>query len=288
MKFAITLIALITMAVTANADFKVWQLAPNNHPSQMMGYVIQTQHGKIIMIDGGCPPDGEMIRDFVNARGGVVHAWFITHYHDDHTGALAELMTMPNAPKIEKVYMCHTKYEDAKKYDFVPEWADIIPKLDDGFKKLNIFPNTLVAGTEFIVDGVKIEVLRVANPAMHNNFGNNQSCVFKISDSKRSFIFLGDLGIEGGKELLASKYASKLKSDYCQMAHHGQNGCTREVYEAIAPKVCLWPAPAWLWDNDNGGGKGSGPWATLTVRGWMEELGVKTNYTEKDGIVEIK
>ena len=180
------------------------------------------------------------------------------------------------------------KYEDAKKYDFVPEWADIIPKLDDGFKKLNIFPNTLVAGTEFIVDGVKIEVLRVANPAMHNNFGNNQSCVFKISDSKRSFIFLGDLGIEGGKELLASKYASKLKSDYCQMAHHGQNGCTRDVYEAIAPKVCLWPAPAWLWDNDNGGGKGSGPWATLTVRGWMEELGVKTNYTEKDGIVEIK
>ncbi len=39
------------------------------------------------------------------------------------------------------------------------------------------------------------------------------------------------------------------------MAHHGQAGATKQLYEAIAPKICLWPTPEWLWNNDAGNGK---------------------------------
>ncbi len=284
MKKLLVLAALIGLLCSAShADFRLWQLSAHNHKIQMCGYVIQTEHGKIIMIDGGYLPDGEMVRDFVAERGGVVEAWFLTHYHNDHTGALSTILTDDKGPKINRVYIHPLDYDKVNIY----ENDRMIRILNDQFKEHNIFPLTLVAGTVFYIDGVKIEVLRVYNPDIHENFGNNAGSVFRISDSKRSVLFLGDLGVEGGRELLA-KYGNKLKSDYVQMAHHGQNGVEKDVYEAINPKVCLWPTPKWLWDNNRGKGYNTGPWKTVEVRGWMDELGVKTHYVSMDGILEIK
>ena len=72
------------------------------------------------------------------------------------------------------------------------------------------------------------------------------------------------------------------------MAHHGQAGASKELYEAISPKICLWPTPKWLWNNDSGMGENSGPWKTLETRTWMEELKVEKNYIAKDGNIVIK
>lgn len=71
------------------------------------------------------------------------------------------------------------------------------------------------------------------------------------------------------------------------MAHHGQAGVRRDVYLAIKPTICLWPTPRWLWENDKGQGQGSGPWRTLEVRQWMNELGVKTHKVTADGLARI-
>lgn len=38
------------------------------------------------------------------------------------------------------------------------------------------------------------------------------------------------------------------------MSHHGQQGATKELYECINPKICLWPTTDWLWNNDDGNG----------------------------------
>lgn len=85
---------------------------------------------------------------------------------------------------------------------------------------------------------------------------------------------LGDLGVEGGNELMSDCSLVDLQTDYMQMAHHGQCGVSKEFYDYIKPKKCIWPTPKWLWDNDNGGGINSGPWQTLKTRQWMEDLGV--------------
>ena len=68
-----------------------------------------------------------------------------------------------------------------------------------------------------------------------------------------------------------------------QMAHHGQDGVEMDVYRVIKPEICLWPTPDWLWDNVKNGVVDAGPWKTVTVRKWMEELGVKRNLCVKDG-----
>ena len=96
----------------------------------------------------------------------------------------------------------------------------------------------------------------------------------KVWDTQKSVLFSGDLGIEGGDKLLTSKYKDRLRSDYIQMAHHGQGGTNKDFYEAVGAKYCIWPTPIWLWNNDSGEGKGSGSWQTLEVREWMDELGV--------------
>ena len=72
------------------------------------------------------------------------------------------------------------------------------------------------------------------------------------------------------------------------MAHHGQQGVTKEFYAVASPTVCLWPTPDWLWDNNAGGrGKNTGPWKTLETRAWMEEMGIDKHYVSKDGLIKM-
>ena len=92
-----------------------------------------------------------------------------------------------------------------------------------------------------------------------------------------SILFLGDLQKIGGDLLLEQAGAEALKSDVVQMAHHGQNGVSEAVYQAIDPEICLWPTPGWLWDNEGG------RYQTPETKGWMEKLHVKRHYCIKDG-----
>ena len=110
--------------------------------------------------------------------------------------------------------------------------------------------------------------------------------VFRMTLGGQTVLFLGDMGIEAGRELV-TLYGKTLHSDFVQMAHHGQEGVEKDVYEAIAPRACLWCTPKWLWNNDAGKGYNTHTWQTVIVRGWMEELGVKHHFVNKDGDHEI-
>ena len=146
----------------------------------------------------------------------------------------------------------------------------------------------LSLGQTMAIDGIQIEILGVKNPELTQNAINNSSIVMRMSDAKKSVLFLGDLGLEGGEKLLKGPYASRLPSGYVQMAHHGQNGVSESFYQQVRPTYCLWPTPKWLWDNDNGGGSGSGPWRTLEVRAWMDKLPIKKHYLMFEGIHKIE
>jgi hypothetical protein len=71
------------------------------------------------------------------------------------------------------------------------------------------------------------------------------------------------------------------------MAHHGQGGVSKEFYEYIGVKRCIWPTPLWLWNNDRGEGFDTGPYLTVRTREWMDEMGVTEHIVEKDGIQKI-
>jgi beta-lactamase superfamily II metal-dependent hydrolase len=250
-----------------------------------MAYVLKTSHNKIIVIDGGNLGDAPFLRGFVARLGNHVDAWFISHPHSDHVDALTSILESPGAMRIGEIYA--SLNDDAWEAQYESSDAPTLLSFRAALKHANRSYTEPQLGQVLEIDGVKIEVLGVKNPEIHGNAINESSMVIRISDAKKSVLFLGDLGVEGGKKLLAGPFRDRLHVNYVQMAHHGQNGCDEDFYRAVKPDYCLWPTPRWLWDNNSGAGKGSGPWKTLEVRGWMEKLGVRKNYVAADGLCHI-
>ena len=256
---------------------------------QMMGFVVKTK-GKIIVIDGGSKGDYIQLAELLKKEGqSHVDGWFFTHADHDHTGSFSEICKNEPDILVDKVYCNFPAFEDLYTHSRVDWETELWKHLEELFSgQYNDKLCVVQKGDAFEFDEVKITILRVYNPDIKENFINNSSCVFRIDTPNSSVLILGDLGIEGGREVMENCFQESLHTEYTQMAHHGQAGVDEEFYKFIKPKRCFWAAPAWLWDNNNGLGVGSGPWQTLETRKWMENLGVKEHFVEKDGTIKIE
>ena len=281
------IIAVIVSIVRISNDHTIELTQLSDHSTrQMMGYILKTKNNKIIVIDGGTTDDTENLIKQINKHGGKVDAWFLTHLHDDHLGAFSNIANDEQI-QIEKIYCSFNEYSwyeenELARAEFSKQILEILKQdnIKDKVEEVSLNQN-------INIDDIKIEILGIRNPEITENAGNEQSMVVKFDTGKTTFLVLGDTGIKSSEKLLKTQ-KEKLKSDIVQMAHHGQNGATKELYEQINPTICMWPTPEWLWNNDSGEGKGSGPWKTLETRQWIEELKVKKNYVEKDGDITIK
>lgn len=219
----------------------LWQL-PNQQPGpQMMGYVMRMENGQTIVFDGGWKEDAPYLVDLVQKEcGGRVDAWFLTHAHIDHCGAIAEILeNMPKELDITALY-CNfpekawlDEYEPGSK-DGTAVFYDAIHNFS-GFKKLA--PDQI-----FEYGPLRMECLNDFDPEIHVNAINNATITFRLDVGGKSILILGDLGYEGGDRLLEAQ-GEKLSVDVCQMAHHGQQGVRRSFYEVVRPSVTLWPTP---------------------------------------------
>ena len=224
--------------------------------------------------------------NYIRKNNNKVDYWFLTHNHNDHVAAFTEIAKNDDV-QIDNIYVSLNEkewYEENEKSraEFSSYLIDI---LNEEKIKTKVKEPTL--NEKIQIDGIKVEILGIRNPEITENSGNEQSMVIKFDTGKTKLLILGDTGIKSSEKLLKNQ-KNKLKSDIVQMSHHGQAGATKELYEAVKPTICLWPTQEWAWNNDNGNGENSGPWKTLETRNWMEELGVKQNYIEKDGDIKIK
>lgn len=281
------IIAVIVSIVRISNEHTVELTQLSDHSTrQMMGYILKTKNNKIIVIDGGTIDDTENLVEQINKHGGKVDAWFLTHLHDDHLGAFYNIANDEQI-QIEKIYCSFNEYSWYEENE--PSRAEFSKQILEILKQDNIKDKVedVSLNQNINIDDIKIEMLGIKNPEITENAGNEQSMVVKFDTGKTTFLVLGDTGVKSSEKLLNTQ-KEKLKSDIVQMAHHGQSGATKELYEQINPTICMWPTPEWLWNNDSGEGKGSGPWKTLETRQWMEELKAKNNYVEKDGDITIK
>lgn len=280
-RILIALVALLSFISCEKESFVLWQL-PSQIDSIGNSYVVQTANGKVIVMDGGFEAEKDYLRGFIDALGGKVDAWIISHPHDDHITAIIALLENPKGLKIDKIY--HSRFPDVIIDAESEKTAEITRKfysLLDNATDIEVVD--CHCGDEFEIDGVNFKILSEKNPEMANrNPYNNSSMAYKMWDSKKSFIFLGDLGVEGGQKLLDSEYAKDLECDYLQMAHHGQNGCDKKFYQTVKFRACLWPSPKWVYNAPMGRLK------TAEVRGWMKELGITEHYVSNEGLARIE
>ena len=72
--------------------FKLWQL-PSHSNNVMNSYIMSTPNGMTIVFDGGDKNEANYLYDFLMLKfKGSVSAWFISHQHNDHVGALTEIL----------------------------------------------------------------------------------------------------------------------------------------------------------------------------------------------------
>ena len=259
---------------------EIYQLAP--HSCMLMeGYIIKTASDKIIVVDGG---SGEVymdkaylpttIRALLGLKEGEyfeIEAWFLSHGHNDHYG---ELLMMFREYDENSNYKINNFYFDFP--DFVNSHFDesdytvsSLEELKAGFDKyakvnglqpvpgyfdyLNgrvVNADTVAQGLTISVDGVDFEILQTQSP--EDDQVNGNSMVFRVNpnyEGGRTCMFLNDTSVWSGAKLLKT-YGDKLKSDIVQMAHHGQAGADKDVYETIDASLRLWPVPFWVWQNE--------------------------------------
>ena len=248
--------------------------------AQMNSFIVTTDLGGLIVIDGGWRKEAEKLlgklREISGEEKPHIDAWILTHCHSDHIDAFKELIE-----KYRDEFTFDKLYYNFPSFQFIENNAKGDgPCLAEFYRDLPLFAdkiNIVSQGDRYEIKGAEIDILYTTDPSFTRNVTNNSSTVFRMTLGGKKLLFLADLGVEAGRKLLAEQ-GEGLKSDYCQMAHHGQQGVERQVYEAIRPEKCIWCTPLWLWNNDAGKGYGTGPWKTLEVRKWMEELGVSEHF----------
>lgn len=250
--------------------------------SQNMSFLIQTKSGSIIVVDGGLREDADHLTETIQAKGGRVAAWLITHPHSDHIGALTEILNRNPIPiQIDNIYYSFIEKDTYQRGENMGRMGDL-DNLLAAFN--NVAPEKLhtplAKGQTIQVDDAFITVMNLPFRSLNNTF-NNSSVAYRVDVNGKRILFLGDMGWEAGQNLLEKSNPADLKADIVQMSHHGQDGVEEGVYRVINPEICLWPTPQWLWDNEINGQPG--PWKTLTVRKWMDDLGVQKHFSIKDG-----
>ena len=252
---------------------------------QMMSFVLVSDD-HVIVVDGGNTCDADYLCSYLKKFGGKVDAWFLTHAHSDHINALTSLLERRSGEvTIDGVYYnfpSDSYLKAAEPGEFIH-----VEKLYSELAKNKLRVVTVHKDDIYNFGELRIRVLREPDESIKQNEVNNSSIVLRVEANELSLIILGDLGVEGGDQLLATNPHELIKADYVQMAHHGQQGVGKNVYEAIDPDYCLWPTPDWLWENNAGRGYDTHIWKTIVTRGWMSELGIKWHYISKDGTQEI-
>ena len=256
--------------------------------------IITTCDGKVIAVDGGFKEDAcyfiSNLKQITGQEKPHIDAWFFTHAHDDHMTCFYEIVENHwDEIEVDKIYF---NFPSSQFFGRVPRpdhgaektaerFYSLLPRFAD--KAVVVF-----GGDKYEIGEAKIDILYTPDYDIVANVGNNSSIVFRVELGGKVILMLGDAGVESGNKLLAKyKGTGMLKADVCQMAHHGQQGVTKEFYAEVAPEVCIWHAPKWLWNNDAGKGFNTHVFKTVEVRQWMDEIGtVKKNIIDMDGTQE--
>lgn len=240
---------------------------------QMMGYLLKTPEGKMIIIDGGRweGADAVYLHELILKEGGRVDLWLITHAHDDHFSALSCILRDMDELDFEiadmRICFPPTEWlrtvENGQPYDPAVEFLE-------GLQKHGIETTPLRRGDVIECGGLRIDVMHDCENYVNYHCVNDTGAVLRFHYPNRDILFLADIEVPAAKEMMELYTPEQLRCDIVQLAHHGQAGVHREFYELVQPKIALYTAPMWLWTNNDG----NGPYKTLETRQWMKELGV--------------
>lgn len=244
---------------------------PSEGHMQVMGFTV-AGGGDVICIDSATREEAATIESTVMALGGKVDCWFFTHSHYDHIEGFVEIL---RKGKVQVKSVCYAfpslaYFKSIEPDDRIERGVANYEAFEQGIKARGIKVITPQPGIP--VKAGHFTVLPLSDGSAVGDRLNASSVVYRVDTRGDSILFLGDMDWSAEEKIL-QEFPAQIKCPVVQMAHHGQDGVTEKFYQAVQPKVALWCAPEWWWNNDYGDGFDTGPLLTLQTREWMEKLG---------------
>ncbi|MBE6591398.1 MAG: MBL fold metallo-hydrolase [Ruminococcaceae bacterium] len=215
-----------------------------------MSYVIQAEDGSLIVIDGGMNEDADDLFAYLQRLCGgdkvTVDLWIITHAHADHYNCFMQMAES----YCEKLKVKKLMYDFQPKSFFEIVQPKVLPELERLERVKELLKGMEVVtprrGEKYSFGESSIHILFTASdlPPLDTapipQETNDGSLVFRLNAEGQTVLFLGDV-MEAGDAVLTELYGDKLKSDLCQIAHHGARASTCEFYDLVDPDILLWP-----------------------------------------------
>ena len=230
-----------------------------------MCYIVTLEDGSFIVFDGGGSTGAiDHIRLYnllnkINERPDgkiVIAAWIVTHGHWDHFKVFYNLcMTYGAQLKVERCIANipdSTVYHNSNNPNFYMENGDYdkAAQAVGGIKLIKPY-----TGMKFWIRNAEIQVLythEALYPTLLHTF-NDSTMVTKMKLAGQDIVWLGDVQ-SGGSRVMCNMYDEGVfKSDIVQVAHHGYDGATKEVYKRIDPAIALWPTDTGSYDKQTSG-----------------------------------
>ena len=234
---------------------KMWQLRVDNINARQnggMSYIWLLADGTFFVIDGGYATDTEAdnLYNFLKSKtpnGGepVISGWSFSHTHGDHIGAIKKFA--PKYAELVDVKAFYYHFENSIPSSFTSAtnyWPDA-----KHYGRLHTGMKVSLPGIDFNVIYTLEDLYKTGfDISLLNESTNNYCAVIRVdvtvNDVTQRVMYLGDIQTIATnciKTLYGDELSDVVGSDIVQFAHHGYEGVDRELYDAIAAPVVIWP-----------------------------------------------
>lgn len=207
-----------------------------------MGYLIVTDGGRLIVIDGGFAEDVDDLLALMTKYTGeavpTVDLWIITHPHGDHYFALKALAKTPERIKVNTLM-----------YHFPEEFRD---RNGNGCMGAIRDFETIVAAfgaqvklpqvdEHIVLDGLDFHILYTPTDCSILNNPNQLSLIFTVQGPEKKLMITGD-AYSRNMQIAVWRYDKALKCDILQLPHHGLcDTGNMDFYKRVDAKTVLIP-----------------------------------------------
>ncbi len=257
------------MESSGNIPTSVTQLQQNAGQTSGMAYIVQLDDGSFIIYDGGYADTvAELLHTLKSLSNGKdihIRAWVITHSHDDHYSCFEELAEnydsrykLKYSINITLDYLLIAPISNSQAIKMDYDGNFFVSKLETC---LQPFPNAKICyvhtGMKLNFRNLTMEILFTPEELFidgSTDYFNDSSIVSRIYSNKSdsgdtmSMIFLGDAGVSVADRLM-SYYGDYLKSDMCQVSHHGVENFPLSAYQFIKAPILFYPCNTTLYNR---------------------------------------
>lgn len=280
--------------ITAEGDFplSVTQLQQETSQTSGMAYIIQLQDGSFIIYDGAYAGTvRELCNTLVKLKGDKdihIRAWLITHSHDDHYSGF-EAFTTQQKRYLNSLTLDYVLISPISKNQSIAMDGDanyFAGKIQQDIQAFEGAKLCYVStGMSFDFLNARMDILFTPDELFIDGttwYFNDTSTISRISSNQKdsgdtmNMIFLGDAGVNVAERLMMY-YGHFLRSDMCQISHHGVENFPLLAYRIIKASIIWYPCNTNLYSGGAGAGRDDNVRAVLRDSSVTKEILLRDN-----------